>query len=177
MDQIQSISTLDWMIIAVVVLSTLLSLKRGFVKEVMSLVTWVVAFIIAVKFTSPLQTLLIDQVQNDQIRYVVAFIALFIATLVLGALVNFVLSSLVQATGLSSTDRIIGMLFGFVRGGLIVVAFISLLSLSPAIEKSDMWKSSQLVPQLVVLKDWVREMLGKGGEVFDSSLIERTLTS
>lgn len=177
MDQIQSISTLDWMIIAVVVLSTLLSLKRGFVKEVMSLVTWVVAFIIAVKFTSPLQTLLIDQVQNDQIRYVVAFIALFIATLVLGALVNFVLGSLVQVTGLSSTDRIIGMLFGFVRGGLIVVAFISLLSLSPAIEKSDMWKSSQLVPQLVVLKDWVREMLGKGGEVFDSSLIERTLTS
>ena len=88
MDQIQSISTLDWMIITVVVLSTLLSLKRGFVKEVMSLVTWVVAFIIAVKFTSPLQTLLIDQVQNDQIRYVVAFIALFIATLVLGALVN-----------------------------------------------------------------------------------------
>lgn len=177
MDQIQSISTLDWMIITVVVLSALLSLKRGFVKEVMSLVTWVVAFIIAVKFTSPLQTLLIDQVQNDQIRYVVAFIALFIATLVLGALVNFVLGSLVQATGLSSTDRIIGMLFGFVRGGLIVVAFISLLSLSPAIEKSDMWKSSQLVPQLVVLKDWVREMLGKGGEVFDSSLIERTLTS
>lgn len=177
MDQIQSISTLDWMIIAVVVLSTLLSLKRGFVKEVMSLVTWVVAFIVAVKFTSPLQTLLVDQVQNDQIRYVVAFIALFIATLVLGALVNFVLGSLVQATGLSSTDRIIGMLFGFVRGGLIVVAFISLLSLSPAIEKSDMWKSSQLVPQLVVLKDWVREMLGKGGEVFDSSLIERTLTS
>ena len=177
MDQIQSISTLDWMIITVVVLSTLLSLKRGFVKEVMSLVTWVVAFIIAVKFTSPLQTLLIDQVQNDQIRYVVAFIALFIATLVLGALVNFVLGSLVQVTGLSSTDRIIGMLFGFVRGGLIVVAFISLLSLSPAIEKSDMWKSSQLVPQLVVLKDWVREMLGKGGEVFDSSLIERTLTS
>ena len=177
MDQIQSISTLDWMIIAVVVLSTLLSLKRGFVKEVMSLVTWVVAFIIAVKFTSQLQTLLIAQVQNYQIRYVVAFIALFIATLVLGALVNFVLGSLVQATGLSSTDRIIGMLFGFVRGGLIVVAFISLLSLSPAIEKSDMWKSSQLVPQLDVLKDWVREMLGKGGEVFDSSLIERTLTS
>ena len=90
---------------------------------------------------------------------------------------NFVLGSLVQVTGLSSTDRIIGMLFGFVRGGLIVVAFISLLSLSPAIEKSDMWKSSQLVPQLVVLKDWVREMLGKGGDVFDSSLIERTLTS
>ncbi|WP_067218696.1 CvpA family protein [Marinomonas gallaica] len=177
MEHIQSISTLDWLIIAVVVLSSLLSLKRGFIKEVMSLVTWVVAFIVAVKFTTPLQTLLIDQVQNDQIRYIVAFIGLFIATLVIGALVSLILGSLVQATGLSSTDRVIGMLFGFVRGALIVVAFISLLSLSPAIEKSDMWKSSQLVPQLVVLKDWLREMLGRGSEVFDSSLIDRALNS
>lgn len=177
MEQVQSITTLDWVIIAVVVVSTLISLKRGFVKEVMSLVTWVLAFIIAVKFTSPLQVLLVDQVQNDQIRYVVAFIALFIATLVIGALVSFTLGSLIQATGLSSTDRVIGMLFGFVRGALVVVAFVSLLSLSPAIEKSEMWKSSQLVPQLVILKDWVREMLGKGSEAFDSSLIERTLKS
>lgn len=177
MEQIQSISTLDWLIIAVLVLSSLLSLKRGFIKEIMSLVTWVVAFIISVKFTTPLQTLLIDQVQNDQIRYIVAFIGLFIATLVIGSLVSLILGSLVQATGLSSTDRVIGMLFGFVRGGLIVVAFVSLLSLSPSIEKSDMWKSSQFVPQLVLLKDWVREMLGRGSEVFDSSLIERTLNS
>lgn len=177
MEQIQSISTLDWVIITVVVISTLISLKRGFVKEVMSLVTWVVAFIVAVKFTGPLQTLLVDQVQNDQIRYIVAFIALFIASLVIGALVSFTLGSLIQATGLSSTDRVIGMLFGFVRGALVVVAFVSLLSLSPAIEKSEMWKSSQLVPQLVLLKDWVRDMLGKGSEVFDSSLIERTLNS
>ncbi|WP_417552323.1 CvpA family protein [Marinomonas fungiae] len=173
MEHIQSISTLDWVIIAVVAISTLISLKRGFVKEVMSLVTWVVAFIVAVRFTGPLQTLLIDQVQNDQIRYVVAFIALFIATLVIGALISFTLGSLIQATGLSSTDRVIGMLFGFVRGALVVVAFVSLLSLSPAIEKSEMWKSSQLV----ILKDWVRDMLGKGGEAFDSSLIERTLNS
>ncbi|MCO4784608.1 CvpA family protein [Marinomonas atlantica] len=177
MEHIQSISTLDWLIIAVVVLSSLLSLKRGFIKEVMSLITWVVAFVVSVKFTTPLQSLLIDQVQNDQIRYIVAFIGLFVVTLVIGALVSLVLGSLVHATGLSSTDRVIGMLFGFVRGALIVVAFISLLSLSPAVEKSDMWKSSQLVPQLVVLKDWVREMLGKGSEAFDSSLIERTLNS
>ncbi|MBM6550123.1 CvpA family protein [Marinomonas ostreistagni] len=177
MEQIQSISTLDWLIIAVVIISTLISLKRGLVKEVLSLVIWVSAFIIAVKFTDPLQTLLMDQVQNDQIRYVVAFIGLFIATLIVGALVNFILGSLIQLTGLSGTDRVLGMLFGFARGSLIVVAFISLLSLSPAIEKSDMWKSSQLVPQLVIMKDWVRDMLGKGEEAFDSTLIERTLNS
>ncbi|MFD1383713.1 CvpA family protein [Rhodanobacter aciditrophus] len=177
MEQIQSISTLDWLIIAVILLSSLLSLKRGFVKEVLSLVTWVVAFVVAVKFSDSLQTLLIDQVQNDQIRYIVSFVSLFIATLVIGALVSFVLGSLIQVTGLSSTDRVLGMLFGFARGSLIVVAFVSLLSLSPAIEKAEFWKSSQLVPQLVVMKDWVREMLGKGSESLDSSLIERALSS
>lgn len=177
MEQIQSISTLDWLIIAVVVLSSLLSLKRGFVKEVLSLVTWVVAFIVAVKFTDPLQTLLLEQVQNDQIRYIVAFISLFIASLIVGALVSFVLGSLIQVTGLSSTDRVLGMLFGFTRGGLIVIAFVSLLSLSPAVEKMEFWQSSQLVPQLVIMKDWAREMLGKGSESMDSSLIERALSS
>ncbi|RDL46129.1 CvpA family protein [Marinomonas piezotolerans] len=177
MEQIQSISTLDWLIIAVILLSSLLSLKRGFVKEVLSLVTWVVAFVVAVKFSDQLQTLLIDQVQNDQIRYIVAFVSLFVASLVIGALVSFIVGSLIQVTGLSSTDRVLGMLFGFARGSLIVVAFVSLLSLSPALEKAEFWKSSQLVPQLVIMKDWVREMLGKGSESLDSSLIERALSS
>ena len=175
MEQIQSISTVDWLIIAVVVISTLISLKRGLVNEVLSLVIWVAAFIIAVKFTDPLQTLIIDQVQNDQIRYVVAFVGLFIATLIVGSLIKFLLGSLIQLTGLSSTDRVLGMLFGFSRGALIVVAFISLLSLSPKVEQSETWQSSRLVPQLVILKDWVRDMLGKGEEAFDSSLIDRTL--
>ncbi|TPE55578.1 CvpA family protein [Maribrevibacterium harenarium] len=177
MDTFEAISTLDWLIIAVVVLSSLLSLKRGFVKEVLSLVTWVVAFLVAVKFTDNLQVLLVDQVQNDQIRYIVAFATLFIASLVVGALVSYLLGSLIQVTGLSSTDRVLGMLFGFARGSLIIVAFVSLLSLSPAIEKTTFWQQSQLVPQLVILKDWVREMLGKGSDLVDPSLINRALSS
>ncbi|MEO9656441.1 CvpA family protein [Marinomonas sp.] len=177
MDQLSAISTLDWLIIAVVVISTLLSLKRGFVKEILSLVTWVVAFVVSVKFSDQMQALLVEQVQSDQIRYIVAFVSLFIASLVVGALVSFLLGSLIQVTGLSSTDRVLGMVFGFARGSMVVVAFVSLLSLSPAIEKTDMWKSSQLIPQLVLLKDWTREMLGKGSEFVNPSLIDRALSS
>ncbi|MGR0279882.1 CvpA family protein [Marinomonas dokdonensis] len=177
MGSLDAISTIDWLIIAVVVISTLLSLKRGFVKEVLSLVTWVVAFVVAVKFSDPMQSLLVEQVQSDQIRYIVAFVSLFIASLVVGALVSFLLGSLIQVTGLSSTDRVLGMVFGFARGSMVVVAFVSLLSLSPAIEKTDMWKSSQLIPQLVLLKDWTREMLGKGSELVNPSLIDRALSS
>ncbi|AEF54648.1 CvpA family protein [Marinomonas posidonica] len=170
-------ATVDWLIIAVVVMSSLLSLKRGFVKEVLSLLTWVIAFVVAVKFSDQMQSLLIEQVQNDQIRYIVAFVSLFVASLVVGALVSFLLGSLIQVTGLSSTDRVMGMLFGFARGSLIVVAFVSLLSLSPAIQETDFWKTSQLIPQLGQLNDWTREMLGKSSELIDSTLIERALSN
>ncbi|RBO79869.1 CvpA family protein [Marinomonas aquiplantarum] len=170
-------ATVDWLIIAVVVMSSLLSLKRGFVKEVLSLLTWVIAFVVAVKFSDQMQSLLIEQVQNDQIRYIVAFISLFVASLVVGALVSFLLGSLIQVTGLSSTDRVMGMLFGFARGSLIVVAFVSLLSLSPAIQETDFWKTSQLIPQLGQLNDWTRDMLGKSSELIDPALIERALSN
>ncbi|REG83302.1 CvpA family protein [Marinomonas pollencensis] len=175
MDAINSISTLDWLIIAVVIISTLLSLKRGFVKEVLSLVTWVVAFVVAVKFSDNMQALLIDQVQSDQIRYIVSFASLFVASLIICALASYLIGSLIQVTGLSSTDRVLGMVFGFARGSLIVVAFVSLLSLSPAIEKTELWKSSQLIPQLVLLKDWTRDMLGKSSDLVDPTLIDRAL--
>ncbi|WP_418138814.1 CvpA family protein [Marinomonas sp. RS-M-Aa-14] len=100
MEQVSSITTIDWLIIAVVILSTLLSLKRGFVKEVLSLLTWVIAFVVAVKFSNQMQVLLVEQVQNDQIRYIVAFITLFIATLIVGALVSFLLRLFDSSYGL-----------------------------------------------------------------------------
>jgi len=62
MNTVNSITTIDWLIIAVVLVSTLLSLKRGFVKEVLSLVTWVVAFVVAVKFSDNMQALLVQQI-------------------------------------------------------------------------------------------------------------------
>lgn len=173
MGQASSMATVDWLIIAVVALSTLLSLKRGFVKEVLSLLTWVVAFVISIKFSDQMQALLIEQVQNDQIRYIVAFVSLFIASLVVGALISFLLGSLIQVTGLSSTDRVLGMVFGFARGSVIIVAFVSLLSLSPTIEETEFWKTSRLIPQLGQLNGWMREMLGKNMDLMDSSLIDR----
>ncbi|SBS29654.1 Colicin V production protein [Marinomonas spartinae] len=177
MNTVNSITTIDWLIIAVVLVSTLLSLKRGFVKEVLSLVTWVVAFVVAVKFSDNMQTLLVQQIQSDQVRYIVAFIALFVATLIICALVSYLIGSLIQVTGLSSTDRVLGMVFGFARGALVVVAFVSLLSLSPSIEKTQMWKNSTLIPQLVLLKDWTRDMLGKSSDEINPSLINRVLSS
>lgn len=176
MDQISSVATLDWVVVIVIILSTLLSLKRGFVKEVLSLVTWFFAFIIAVKFSITIQALLEGHIENVQARYIVSFISLFIISLIVGSLVSFLIGSLIKMSGMSATDRVLGMLFGFARGTLILVVLTSLLSLSPTVVETDLWKQSAFVPKLVVLKDWARNLLGKGTEfINDSSLIKQTL--
>jgi len=177
MDHISSIATLDWVVFVVIFISTLLSLKRGFVQEVLSLVTWIFAFVVAVKFSLSIQGFLAGQIENQQVRYIVAFIILFIISLCIGSLISFLVASLVKATGMSSTDRVLGMLFGFARGALILIVLVSLLSLSPAVVETDFWQDSTFVPKLVVLKDWARDILGKGSElVNDPTLIERTLS-
>ncbi|WP_191603389.1 CvpA family protein [Marinomonas algicola] len=177
MEQLSSIATLDWVIFIVILVSSLLSLRRGFIKEVFSLITWAMAFAISVKFSTQLQSLLIDQIQNDQVRYIASFLILFISSLCVGALISHLLGSLVHVTGLSSTDRILGMVFGFARGSLIVIAVISLLSLSSAITENEFWQESKLTPRLVLFKDWARDMLGKSESVIDSTLIDRVLES
>jgi len=147
----------DWTIIAIIVISGLFSLKRGFVREALSLATWVTAFIVARLFTAPLSLLLQDYIDTPSARIAVAFAILFLATLVVGALVSALVAALVQATGLSSTDRILGVGFGIARGGLLIVVLVSLLGITPAIE-DPWWHESQLIPHFIQMESWTRNL-------------------
>ena len=80
----------DWIIVAVLSASGLLSLWRGFVKEAISLVVWIAAFGIGIAFSPKLSVLLagsIDSLENDSLRLILAFILLFIGTLIVGGLI------------------------------------------------------------------------------------------
>jgi len=152
----------DWVIIAVIGTSTLISIRRGFVKEALSLATWAVAFVVARLFGTQLATALEGYIDQPSVRIMAAFALLFVATLIVGAMINHLIGELIKLTGLSGTDRLFGMVFGLARGALIIVVFTAVAGLTPLTEDT-WWKESKLIPHFQLVEEWSREtFLGMG---------------
>ena len=147
----------DWLIAGVVVLSALISIVRGFVREALSLLVWVVAFVIAFFFSEKLAPMLANLFDLPSLRYLAAFAILFVCTLIVGSLVNFIMAQLVKMTGLSAIDRLLGMMFGVCRGVLICLLVLIFLPRILPLQQDPWWQQSQLIPRVLVLENWSRE--------------------
>ncbi|ROU00004.1 CvpA family protein [Marinobacter sp. R17] len=156
---------IDWVIITIIAVSTLISLKRGFVREALSLVTWIAAFIIARTFHPQMQMLLESTVETPLVRLIAAFAILFFGTLIVGAVINNLIGQLVVATGLSATDRVLGMGFGLLRGLLVVIVAIAFVRYTP-LSQDTWWKQSVMIGRLAMVEQWSRRMLGDEFERF-----------
>ncbi len=152
------VNWLDLVFIALIVLSGLLSLYRGFVREVLSLATWIVAAWVGIRFASELAVHLPDAVTDTTLRMGIAFAILFVLVLIAGGILGALANRLVRGTGLTGTDRSLGVIFGLLRGVLLVAVLVFLAWLTPLTEEG-WWEQSRLVPEFERLVNWLLDQL------------------
>ncbi len=157
-------TVVDVVVIFVIFLSALFSLIRGFVKEAISLATWIIAIWLAATFAPRLAEALPAGIESEAVRQAVGFGVLFVLTLMVGALVNMLVNQVVKKTGLSGADRIFGVAFGVIRGGLIVVVFVVIGGMTP-LPETDWWQSSTLLQWFenaaIVIQEYVPDDLSQ----------------
>ena len=135
----------DYLTLFVLLASVVISTTRGVVREVLSLASWVAAFVVANLYGESLAQLLPDAVPGALTRLIIAFVVLFIGTRLLMGLLILMCESLIKASGLSFVDRSLGSLFGFARGLLIVLVTVILCGMT-AIPQQPFWKDAMLSP-------------------------------
>lgn len=152
------LTAVDFVLLGVIAFSSLISILRGFIKEMVSLLTWVAAFVIGMLYASRLAPLLPAAIDMPSVRLAIAFLILFLLTLLVGGMLNVVLGLLVKKTGLSGSDRSIGVVFGLARGVFLVCALILLGSLTP-MPQDPWWKESAVIQNLSPIAQWMRDLL------------------
>ncbi len=118
---------------------------RGLIKEMLSLLGWIVSFVVANAYGAALAKLLPDMIPGNAIRMIIGFIALFIAVRLLMQLVILAMQAMINATGLTMADRGLGGLFGLARGIVLVLAAVLVCGMT-SIPKQDFWKNALLSP-------------------------------
>ncbi len=135
----------DYLVLFILACSMLIGIMRGLVKEVLSLLGWILALVVANAYGSTLAELLPEAIPGQVTRLIVAFVALFIGVRLLTMLLVMAFDSVIKATGLTMADRGLGGLFGLARGMVIVLVAVVVCGMT-AIPQQDFWKKAQLSP-------------------------------
>ena len=152
----------DASILIVTALSFTFGIWRGLVREVLSLITWILALLVARSYSEVVAATLFNSFDNLTMRYVTAFALIFIGVMMLGTFVNFLMSKLLIFTGLRFADRILGGLFGIARGALIVL--VGLFFSSFFLSQGEYWQNSKLIPYGQTMIEMSRSFIQDRGD-------------
>jgi|AACY02.2.fsa_nt_gi Uncharacterized membrane protein, required for colicin V production len=148
----------DYVIIGIIALSAVIGLARGLIREVLALGVWIAALLAAWVFYRPVADQLTPWLATPSLRMGVAVVIIVLGMLIAGAILGWVLSLLVEKTGLTGTDRLLGMVFGAGRGAVLVALLVFLASLTPVIE-DPWWSQSELLPKFQLLADAMLDLV------------------
>jgi membrane protein required for colicin V production len=148
----------DVAIAVIVAISVVIGLVRGLVVEVLSLVVWIAAVALAMAFGPRVSAAFGGSIELPSARVALGYAIVFIAVLLIGALVVFLMRKLVQGTGLSGTDRVLGMVFGLARGAVVVVVLVLLLGFTP-LPRDPWWRESRALPLFEALAQGIAHWL------------------
>lgn len=149
---------LDWIFLAVLGASLLLGLWRGLVYEVLSVLGWAVSFYAAQWLAPDVAAMLPLQSLSDPLRYAAAFVLIFVAALFAWGLLAFVVKKLVEAVGLRPIDRVLGAVFGVLRGVILLLAAAVVVNMT-ALKTSDWWAQSSGAPMLSRVLEGLKPLL------------------
>ena len=149
---------IDYAILAIVGISGVVSLMRGFIREALSLAGWVAAFWCALAFSGEVAGWLDGHVSVPSVRVGIAFAAIFFGVLLLCGIVLRFAGQLVEQTGMSGTDRTLGIVFGVLRGIVITGLLVLLAGLTP-LPQDPWWDQSLFLPHFVELANEIRAFL------------------
>ena len=152
---------IDWIILALLLVSTIVGIMRGMVRETLAIVGWIVGAMLALRYAGDLA----DQIPLPQAgviaRTIVAAVVIVVLCLVAVGLFGALLRKLMEVASLSFEDRILGAVFGFIRGILVTCVCVFVFGLSTQLSGSDLWKQSALIGPAQTLIDWSMPYLPK----------------
>ena len=171
----------DWVLLGMLALSTIVGLWRGLVREIMSVLIWIVAIWAALKYSQVAAGYVSSWITPPSMQALVGFAGVLLVTLTVGGLLVWLIGKLVDATGLSGTDRTFGMLFGIGRGVIIIAAAV-LVARFTAMPQDPWWQASALLPQferiadegVTLLPEDIQELLESDAENTASLVAEDT---
>ena len=160
-------STADIAILCLIALPTIVGVFYGFLNIVFSLLAWAVSLGLSIKLVPYFAPLLENYVETPLLRMILAFIGLFIISLIIMSVISYLILKLLGRTGLTAADRILGLFFGMGLGGLIVAVIVFLGGFT-AFPGDDWWNESKLVQPFERISIWASRYLPESFQEYHS---------
>ncbi len=152
------VNELDWAIIIVLVLSTVVGVTRGVVREILSIVGWVIGIVFAIRFSPELAAHIPLESLGPAIRTIIAAVLICVACVFAIGLLGTILRKMLEVARISAEDRVLGSVFGFLRGVVFVCAVVFLAGMTSA-ASTQVWRHSVCIPLAENVIDWVMPLM------------------